>query len=121
MIEKTPERVVMMTHGFSNVEVQGSQPGKFNLKELFPFLKILQFKAAFEPVSRDRDFFVSNDIERSKRQAEEFDPENNPTGTNMQNVFGELWQALVESAKKLIKTAATAMDRAASEAEVGKQ
>lgn len=80
--------------------------------------KNLQFQAPFEPVTNERDFFVSNDIVRSKRQADEFDAENNPTGKNMQDIFGELWQALLDSGKKIIKTAASAMDRAASEADL---
>lgn len=30
VIDETPERVVMMTQGYSNVEFQRSQPGKLN-------------------------------------------------------------------------------------------
>lgn len=100
------------------LKFRGHRLVSWAFKNYIFFLQNLKFQAAFEPVTQDRDFFVSNDIVRSKRQAEEFNAENNPDAKNMQNIFGELWQTLIESAKKLVKTAASAMDRAGSKAEV---
>lgn len=118
LVDRTPERVVMFSHGFSDTEMQRIHPCKSKFSQIFFLSKKSQFKAAFEPVSDDRDFIVSNDIVRNKRQAEEFDAENNPTGKNVKDILTSLWQSVLDSGKKIIKTAAAAMDRTASEADM---